>query len=188
MLYPAAASSLATTTCSHNICTTEEIIFFSNTISFGILWWSYVSIVFIYERHPTCPNSCPRLMSSSWMSPLQSADKTIMSLWCNGPCFWMPILQQLAWKGADDCAFMWRALPQVVMFLYFFLFLILLLSISSQSSFSCVLFLPFPLSRKKPKCHLRLIIFVSKSCLSLMMVVTTINCPYYAIKIERINC
>lgn len=36
-----------------------------------------------------------------------------MSLWFNGPCFWVHILQQLVREGANECSFMWWALPQV---------------------------------------------------------------------------
>ena len=57
--------------------------------------------------------SLPSAMSSRRMSPLQSADKTIMSLWCDGTCFWVHILQQLVHGGANQSPFVWRTLSQV---------------------------------------------------------------------------
>ena len=55
-------------------------------------------------------SSLPLAMSSWRMSSLQSTCKTIMSLWFNGPCLWVLILQQPVWKGADGCSLMWRTL------------------------------------------------------------------------------
>lgn len=56
-------------------------------------------------------SSLPPAMSSWRMLPLQSACKTIMSLWGTGSCFWVHILQWIVWKGAGYCSLMWWALP-----------------------------------------------------------------------------
>jgi hypothetical protein len=43
----------------------------------------------------------------SWrLPPMQGASQTVMSLWCNGPCFWVYLLQQPFCKGSRDCPVM----------------------------------------------------------------------------------
>lgn len=49
-----------------------------------------------------------------WRMPLvQSAFKTCMPLWCDGPCLWVYILQHFIRKGTTKCSYMWWTLPQV---------------------------------------------------------------------------
>lgn len=97
-------------------------------------WLSFpcpISLYLFYTNWDECPYSgedacmftslSPNL--SSWrLPPMQGSCKAIVSLWFNGPCFWVHILQQSVGEGANDCSFMWWALPQVVL-IYVLLFL-----------------------------------------------------------------